>query len=81
MHDLIQFVEVPLYLVFNLTSFGTLKHDCVIITIEIFNFLFLLESLVTTGFSFLLLIMSAIIPSKAIKTSQFFPRLYSSILF
>ena len=50
---------------FNLTSFGTLKYDYIIKTIEIINFLPLINNPVTTGFSFLLLIISAIISSKA----------------
>ena len=37
----------------SLTSFGTLKCDCVIKTIEIFNFLPLKINSATTGFSFL----------------------------
>ena len=82
MNDLLQFVEVLFYLgffiiekcvVFNLTSLGTLKYDCVIKTIEMFNFLPLINSSVTIGLSFLLLIISAIIPSKKNNTSRFFP--------
>ena len=38
--------------VLNLTYFGTLKHDCVIKAIEMFNFLPLINSSVTIGFSF-----------------------------
>ena len=52
--------------VFSLTSFGTLKYDCVIKTRQIFNFLPLMNNYVTIEFSFLLLIISAIISSKTI---------------
>ena len=60
MNDLLQFVEVLFYLefsrkkwlVFSLTSFGTLKYDWVIKTREIFNFLPLINNSVTTEFSF-----------------------------
>ena len=38
--------------VFSLTSFDTLKYDCIIKTIEILIFLSLINSSVTTGFSF-----------------------------
>ena len=64
---------------FRLTSFGTLKYDCVIKTIEMFNFLSLINNSVTTEFSFLLLIKSAIISSKTINILSFLPRFYSSI--
>ena len=37
---------------FNLTSFGTLKYDCVIKTIEILSFLPLINNSVTIGFNF-----------------------------
>ena len=40
---------------FGSTSFGTLKHDCVIKTREIFNFLPLTNSSITTGFSFFII--------------------------
>ena len=63
---------------FSLTSFGTLKYDSVINTIETFNFLLLINNSVTTGLRFLLLIISAIISSKTVNTLRFFPRLYSS---
>ena len=43
---------------FSLTSFGPLKYDCVVNTIEIFNFLPQMNNLVTTGLHFLLLIIS-----------------------
>ena len=49
---------------FSLASYGTLKYDCVIKTIEVFNFLSLINNSVTIGFSFLLLIIPAIISSK-----------------
>ena len=40
------------------TSFGTLKYDCVIKTIKMFNFFFpLINNSFATGFSFLLLII------------------------
>ena len=39
-------------IVFNLTSFGTLKYDCVIKTREIINFLPLINNSVTIEFSF-----------------------------
>ena len=41
---------------FSLTSFETLKYDCVIKTREIFDFLPLINNLVTAEFRFLLLI-------------------------
>ena len=47
--------------VISLTSFGTLNYDCVIKTIGMFNFLHLINSSATIGFSFLLLIISEII--------------------
>ena len=37
---------------FSLTSFGNLKCDCVIKTIEMFNFLPVINNPATTGFSF-----------------------------
>ena len=45
---------------FSLTSFGTLKYDYITKTIEMFNFLPLINNSVTTGLSFLLLAISAI---------------------
>ena len=39
----------------SLTSFGTLKCDCVIKTIEIFNFLPLKNNSATTEFSFFII--------------------------
>ena len=56
----------------RLTSLGTLKYDCVIKTIKMFNFLPSIDSSVTIGFSILLLIISAIMSSKTINTSRFF---------
>ena len=47
------------YVVFSLSFLGSLKHDCVIKTIDMFNFLPLIKNSFTTGFSFLLLIISA----------------------
>ena len=40
---------------FNRTSFGTLKYDCVIKTIEILSFLPLINNSVTIGFNLLYL--------------------------
>ena len=53
---------------FSLTSVGTIKYYFVIKTIEVFNFLPLIGSSVTTGFSLLSLIILAIISSKHIDT-------------
>ena len=39
---------------FNRTSFGTLKYDCVIKTIEILSFLPVINNSVTIGFNLLL---------------------------
>ena len=64
---------------FSLPSFGTLKYNWVIKTREMFNFLPLINIYVTTGFRFLLLIISAMISSKTINISLFLPILYSSI--
>ena len=58
MNDLLQFPEVLFYL--------ALKYDCVIKTRDIFIFLPLINNSVTIEFSFSLLIISAIISSKAI---------------
>ena len=57
---------------FSLTYFVTLKYDCVIKTIEMFNFLPLANNSVTTEFSFLLLIITAIISSKTINFYAFY---------
>ena len=85
MNDLLQSAEVLFIWNFhnkkcvelNLTFFSTLKHGWVTKTIE--SFLPLINNSVTTGLSFLLLIISAIISSKTINTLRFFPRLYFSI--
>ena len=70
MNDLVQFVQVLFYLEFlqkfSLTSFITLKYDCGIKKREILNFLPLINNSVTIEFSFLLLIILAIISSKTI---------------
>ena len=66
---------------FSQNSFGTLKYDSVIKTIETLSFLPLITNSVTTGLSFLLLIISAIVSSKTINTLRFFLRLYPSIFF
>ena len=88
MNDLMQFIEVLFLLIaifmikksrIYSTTFSNLKYDCVIKTIEIFTFLPLINNSVTTGLSFLLLIISAIISSKTINTLHLFPRFYSSI--
>ena len=44
---------------FSLLSFGTLTFHCVVRTIEMFNFVPLRNNSVTTGFSFLLSIISS----------------------
>ena len=48
---------------FCLTSFSTVRYDCVIKAKEMVNFLPLINSSVTPGLEFLLLIISAIISS------------------
>ena len=45
---------------FSLTSFDTLKYDCIIKAIEMFNFPPLINNSVTTGFSFLSILYSSI---------------------
>ena len=60
------------WVVFSLTSFGTLKYDYVIKTREIFNFQFLINNSAIIEFSFLLLIIYAIISSKTINTLFFY---------
>ena len=60
---------------FSLSSFRTLKYNCVIKTKEMFNFLFVTSNSVTVEFNFLLLIIS----SKTINTLSFLPRLHSLI--
>ena len=51
--------------------FWYLEKDYIIKTLEIFTFLPLINSLVTIGLSFLLLIISAIITSNTINTLHF----------
>ena len=63
----------------SLTSFASLKYDYDIKTIEMFNLLPLINNALTIGFSFLLLIISAIISSKQLIFYVFFPKLYSAI--
>ena len=69
---------------FSLTSFGTLKYDCIIKIIEMFNFLPPINNSVTTGFSFLLIIIPAIISSKTISILHFYlyctPQYFINIL-
>ena len=60
------------YVVLSLTSFGTLKYDCVIKTTEIFNFLTLINNLFTILLSFLLLCISATMSSKTLKFFGFY---------
>ena len=67
------------WLEFSLTSFGTLKYDFVIKTIVMFYFLPLTNNSVTIEFSFLLLIISAIISSKTINILRSLSTLYSLI--
>ena len=58
MNGLMQFIEYLLFgismikkcLEFSLTSFGTLKYDCVIKIIEMFNFLSLINNSVNIEF-------------------------------
>ena len=64
---------------FNLTSFGSLKQDCVIKIIEMFNLLPLMKNSVTIESRFLLLVTSAMMSSKIINILRFLPILYSSI--
>ena len=64
---------------FSLTSFSTLKCDCAEKTREMFNLLSLINNSVTTGLTFLLLNISAIISSKTINILRSLPRLYYSI--
>ena len=66
--------------VFTLTSFATWKYDCVVKTKEIFSFQPQRNNSVTTEWSFLLLIISAIISPNTFRTFLCFPGLYSSIL-
>ena len=66
---------------FSLASFGNLKYDCVIKTRKMFNFLSLINSSVTIGLSFSLLIVSTIISSKAVNILRLLFRLDFSIFF
>ena len=66
---------------FSLTSFGTLKYDCVIKIRKMFNFLSLINNSVTIGLSFSLLIVSTIVSSKAVNILRFLFRLDFSIFF
>ena len=54
------------WLKFSLTSFGTLRYDYVIKTREMFSFLPVINNSIIIEFSFLLLMISAIISSKNI---------------
>ena len=63
----------------RLATFTTLKQGCVVETKDMFNFMPLINSSVTTEFSFLLLIISSIIKSKTINILCFLPVLYLSI--
>ena len=54
------------WLEFSLTSFGTLRYDYVIKTKEMFSFLPVINNSIIIEFSFLLLMISAIISSKNI---------------
>ena len=56
---------------FSLTSFTILICDCVIKTIEMFNFVPLINNSVTAGFSFLWSITSAIKSSKTVNILRF----------
>ena len=69
------------WLEFSLTSFGTLKYDCVIKIIEIFNLLLLINNPVSTEVSILLLITLATISSKTINILRSLSVLYSLIIF
>ena len=66
---------------FSLTSFGTLKYGWVIKTREMFNFVPLINNLVTIEFRFLLLIISAIISPKTINILRSLSTLYLSIFY
>ena len=54
------------WLEFSLISFGTLRYDYVIKTKEMFSFLPVINNSIIIEFSFLLLMISAIISSKTI---------------
>ena len=72
---------MSIMLVFRLTSFGTLKYDCLIKAREIFNFLPLIKKSVTVPLSFSLLCISAMISSKIIEIYRFLFGLYSIKVF
>ena len=78
--SLFEIFIMKMRVVFNPTSIGAWKYDCVMKIKDIFNFLPLINSSVTSGWSFLLLIMSTIVWANAINTFCYFPRLYFSIL-
>ena len=63
---LFEVFPIKKWLVFTLTSFGTLNYDRLIKTREIFNFLPLINNSVTIEFKFLLWSISAIISSRTI---------------
>ena len=65
--------------VFCLTSFCTLKYDCVIKTREMFSFLSLMNNLVTIELNFLLLRIPVITSSRAINILRLLVGLYSSM--
>ena len=85
MNDYTYFVQVLIslefslkkYLVFSVTSFGTLKYDCVIKTRKNFSFLRLINKL--SELSVLLLCIAATISSNTSNTLHSIPGLYSSI--
>ena len=64
---------------FSLTSSGTVTENCVIKTLQIFSFLPLINRSVSIWLSSLLLIISAIISSKAINTLHFLSGFHSSM--
>ena len=64
---------------FSLIFISTAKQGCVIKTREMLNFFPLINNLVTTGLSVLLLSISAIILSNTVNILRFLFRLYSSI--
>ena len=66
--------------VYNLTPFGIGKYDCVMNTKAIFSFCSLINKSVTTRWSFLLLVTSAIASSNTINAFLFFPAVYSLLL-
>ena len=76
MNVLLQFAEAPFYLEFHNKKicsassgfFWLLKYDCIIKATKILIFLPLINGSVTLGLSFLLLIISVIVSSKAINT-------------